>query len=138
MPRKYARIDNGMVSEIVNLEDGEPSLASRYHAALLDHFVELHGPEQYTIRLGWNYDGSGFSEPAPPQSNPAKRYVKVSLVRERMEAAGKWENLVAILQTDMAKLIKVLTLEIGVDVEDQEVRQIILMAGADPDIILAA
>lgn len=137
MPNVYARIENGIVMEVIAVQDGEPPLSVRYHPALLDQFVELHGPEQYRIRPKWNYDGSGFSEPAPPPVAPrSKRYVKVSTVRERMEVIGRWDDLVAILQTDMSKLVKVLTLEIGIDVEDQEARTIIAMAGANPDEIL--
>ena len=136
MEQTFARIDNGTVTEIIKILDGEPPLSARYHAALLENFIELHGPEQYTIKPGWNYDGSGFSDRPEPPVLVFKRYVPVFRVRERMEAAGKWDALVAILQTDMAKLMKVLTLEIGIDPEDQEARQLIALAGANPDEIL--
>lgn len=137
MPNIFARIENGAVNEIITIEDNTPPLSSRYHASLLDHFVELHGPLQYTVKVGWNYDGSGFSNPPPPPAvAPPKRYIKVSIIRERMEELGKWDNLVNILSNDMPKLVKVLTLDLGIDPEDQEARGLIFAAGADPDEIL--
>lgn len=136
MPNYFARIENGIVSEIVTVDDNTPSLASRYHAALLDHFVELHGADQYTVKAGWNYDGSGFYNVSTPAFIPQKQLVKVSAFRERMEEAGKWENLVDILKNDISKLLKILTTDSGINPDDAEIRSLISQAGADPNEIL--
>lgn len=87
----------------------------------------------------WGYDGTTFTAPAaPPTPPPVIRYVPVSLARERLEAAGKWDALVGALATDMPRLIKLLTLAEGLDPADAEVRGVLTAVGADPDAILAS
>jgi hypothetical protein len=70
-------------------------------------------------------------------SVPPPRYVPVPIVRERMEAAGKWDDLVAILVGQPAVMLKVLTLSEGIAPDDPQARALIAAAGADPDAILA-
>lgn len=136
MTKFYARINNGIVNEVIKIEDGEPSLSSRYHAALIENIMELNGPEINLVKAGWRYDGSGFSSVPPPPGIVIKKYVKVSTVRERLEAINKWADLVSLLQNDMPTLIKVLSLEDGIDPEDQQARDLISAIGADPEDIL--
>ena len=136
MSKMFAHIQNGAVLEIVTVDDNTPSLDTRYHAALLEHFVELHGVDQYTVKAGWNYDGSGFSSAPSPTLVAQKQNIKISVFRERMEAADKWTNLINILKDDLGKLMNLMTLDSGISPDDQEIRSLILQTGADPDEIL--
>lgn len=136
MSKMFAHIQNGAVLEIVTVDDNTPSLDTRYHAALLEHFVELHGADQYTVKAGWNYDGSGFSSAPTPTLVPQKQNIKISVFRARMEEAGKWASLLNILKDDVVKLMSLMTLDSGIDPSDQEIRSLITQAGADPDEIL--
>lgn len=68
-------------------------------------------------------------------AQPSPRYVPVATVRERMEAVGLWEALVALLP--MSQLAKVLSLRDGLDANDPQVRAALAAVGADPDVILA-
>lgn len=74
------------------------------------------------------------AQPPPP---PGPRYVPVPLMRERLEAAGKWNALAAILAADPPTMLKVLTLARGVDATDPEAIALITAAGANPAVILA-
>lgn len=67
--------------------------------------------------------------------NGAKRYVPPWQLRERIEAAGKWEIMCGALP--LHKLIKLCTLRDGVDPNDPDVRQDLANGGLDPDEILA-
>jgi hypothetical protein len=90
------------------------------------------------VQAGWSYDGSAFACPAAPSTvAPAKKYVPVHVARERLEAAGKWVALVNALSSDMPRLIKLLTLSLGLDPDDAEVRSVLTAIGADPNMILA-
>jgi hypothetical protein len=71
--------------------------------------------------------------PAPPPV----RYVPVPLVRQRLEAAGQWEAVAAVLMQNPAAMLRVLTLEQGIDPANEEAREMLTAAGADPDVILA-
>lgn len=137
MAKTYALIDQGLVSDIVTIQPGDPPLSERYHAAIVESAVELQGALAFTVKPGWLHDGSGFSQRVPEAAPIGPRYVPVATIRERLEAQGKWEALVAILQADMPTMMKVLTLRDGVAVDDQQARGLIAAAGADPDEILA-
>lgn len=133
----YARVESGTVTEIVKIDETEPELEQRYHAAVLDHFIELQGTPAFTVKIGWKYDGQNFYQTPTPEIRQAKRYVKVSVFRERMEETEHWDALVAILQSDMSTLLRILTLDVGIDPDDQQIRDLIAAAGANPDVILA-
>lgn len=134
--KTYARIDSGIVVEIIEIEDDTPTLSERYHAAVVESTRELKGNEVFTVKPGWNFDGSGFSKPPPPEAL-GPRYVAVATVRERMEAIGKWGALVDVLKLDYPTMIKVLTLREGIASDDPQARTMIEAAGANPDEILA-
>lgn len=133
----YARVSNGRVMEIIRIAEGEPPLSERYHASIVSEFIPLHGVDASLVRPGYLYDGAGFSQPAAPASQYMPRYVPVATIRERMEAQGRWSDMAAILQGDMALMLKVLTLREGIAADDPQAREMIAATGADPDEILA-
>lgn len=67
---RYARIDNGLVAELVILPDGvSPEVA--YHTDIAETLVpcENNGVEQ-----GWSYDNESFAPPAaPPELTPEEK-----------------------------------------------------------------
>lgn len=67
---------------------------------------------------------------------PAPLYVPVSTLRARAQAAGIWPALAALLVTNPAKMLWVLTLDEGVNPADPDARALITAAGGDPDAIL--
>jgi len=80
-------------------------------------------------------------EPADPDPRltPTKWYCPVWLARRRLEALGRWDEMVAILFQPpyQSMLVKMLTLEVGIDPEDPQAQALITAAGADPAAILA-
>jgi hypothetical protein len=74
---------------------------------------------------------------AAPGAPPLVRYLPVPLVRERLEAVGRWDDLAALLVSQPAIMLKVLTLTEGIAADDQQARDLISAAGADPAEILA-
>ncbi len=136
--QKYAHIQDGTVVQIIEIEDGSAPIQDRYHYSIIENSILLSGSDLFSVKPGWKHDGASFFQEqvasAPP---PGPRYVSVPTIRERMEAAGKWDVLVGILQSDPPTMMKVLTLRDGIDSSDQQARMLIAAAGADPDIILA-
>lgn len=133
----YAHIVDGTVAELITINPGEPELAARYHAAFLENVRELKGNEVFAVKTGWKFDGGSFYQAPPPAVQPGPLYITVATVRERMEAVGKWADLVEVLKTDWPTMIKVLTLRDGIDATDPQARAMIEAAGANPDEILA-
>jgi len=75
-----------------------------------------------------------YAEPAPPQD----ALVPLSVVAERLKAAGAWEAIVAIVfdpanRTALADLIMV---QQGIAPNDPIASALISAAGADPDVVL--
>jgi hypothetical protein len=70
---------------------------------------------------------------------PGPVYLPVPLVRERLEAAGAWPQVAALLfqPGNEAMLLKLLTLAEGIAPDDPQARSLIAAAGANPDLILA-
>lgn len=133
----FAYIQAGTVADIITIQPGTLPIGERYHAAIVESCVPMTISEFHQVRVGWHHDGVGFSSPPPPAAVPAgPRYVPVSTMRERLEADGTWAALVALLQTDMPTMVKVLTLREGVDAQDTQARILIAAAGSDPDDIL--
>lgn len=56
--KKYARVDNGTVVEIVFAD--EP-IADLYHPDIAATFIEARDP----VDIGWKYSGTEFTEPPP-------------------------------------------------------------------------
>ncbi len=57
----YARLQDGLVSEIISVPTGL-TIQEMFHP----DFVASCVPCDATVRPGWEYDGSSFSEPQPP------------------------------------------------------------------------
>lgn len=53
--------------------------------------------------------------PAGPQPSPYANFIPVSLLRQRIEALGMWDAFAAYLAQNPAEMLKVLTVETGVD-----------------------
>jgi hypothetical protein len=86
------------------------------------------------------FDGVAMPAPSgltPGPTSMGPRYVPVHVARARLEVAGQWDTLVGVLAGDMPRLVKLLTLEVGLDAADPEVRAVLSAIGADPDAILA-
>lgn len=138
--KKYALVVDGRVSEIFEEADGGLPLSQTLPKAMIDDLVEINSAKVSSVKPGMLYDGTNFFS-LPPQTLPTAetvtQYIPVYLVRERMEADGKWNQLVSILSKDMPTMMRVLTLEMGIDPNDTQARELIKAAGADPNIILA-
>lgn len=86
--------------------------------------VPIDDAEAEAIRTEWA---------AAPR--PTARMIPVALVRERLEAAGRYDALVQRLTP--AQVLKLATLREGVDPADPQVRGLLAAIGADPAAILA-
>ena len=87
------------------------------------------------------FDGAAMPVPdgftAGPAAAAAVRYVPVWLARQRLEAASRWAAVAAALASDPAMLLKVATLQLGLDAADVQVRALLTACGANADAILA-
>jgi hypothetical protein len=120
----WAHIVNGAVVEITS---DDPR--GRFYSSIV--WVACDA----TVRPGWVYEAGAFHAPTAPEAQAV--YVPVPVARARLEAAGKWAALVTALSSDMPSLIKLMTLQYGLDPNDQQVRSILTAIGADPAVILA-
>ncbi len=136
MMQKYARIDNGIVAEIIEIADGTPAIQDRYHYSVVEKSVPLNGADLFAVKIGWKYDGVSFSQTTAPVAPPAPRYIPVWLARQRLEEMGLWDEVSAIIFANPAMALKVLTLESGLDVNDPQVLQVLAAVGADPAVVL--
>ncbi len=136
MMQKYARIDNGMVAEIIEIADGTPAIQDRYHYSVVEKTVPLNGSDLFAVKVGWKYDGVSFSQTSNPVTPATTRYIPVWLARQRLEEAGLWDDVSVIIFSNPAMALKVLTLESGLDVNDPQVLQVLAAVGADPAVIL--
>lgn len=136
----HARVEGGEVREVVETPPGTPLLRDRYPPALLRSFVPVPPAQARLVAQGWLWDGAAFRPPPPPAAPPV-RFIPAGVLRERMEAAGLWDEmaalLVSLLPTRPGLVLKLLTLNEGVAADDPEARQLIAAAGGDPDAILA-
>lgn len=97
-------------------------------------------PEQWVDRVNGQWVISGgvltpYVEPTPPA--PTEWFVPVSLMRKRLMAAGKWNDVVAALFADPPTMLYVLTLDVGIKNTDADAIAVLTTAGADPEVILA-
>ena len=69
------------------------------------------------------------AEPTPT------RYVSVATLRERLEAAGKWDDVTGALT--VGQMAKLLSLREGVATDDAQATALLQSVGADPNTILA-
>lgn len=87
------------------------------------------------VSPGFVFDGEAFAPPAsPPPTPPA--YLPVALLRERLEALGRYEAVVAVLLAMLmsndaalgAKVFKLLTLAEGVHRDDPDLAAVLAAA----------
>lgn len=137
----YARVDAGVVQEVVDVPAGTAPLSERYTADIAAQFVPVPFALGRQVAPGWLWDGAVFAEPTRSVAPPPKRYVPVSLIRERLEAARLWDEMAALLWSlgpvEPALVVKLLTLGEGIAQDDEKARTLLQMIGADPDAILA-
>lgn len=132
----YARVQGDTVAEIVVLPAGSPPLASVYHPTIAQQMHALTEAQAETVQVGWLYVDGDFEAPPPPEA-PDVIYIPVPLARERLEADGFWDEFSAILASEPAAMLKVLTLRDGIDPSDPVAIALIGGSGADPARILA-
>jgi hypothetical protein len=138
--RKYALVNSGTVMEIFVDEDGGTPLKQRIPAQMFDELVPIPKNVDNMVAVGYSYDGNSFFKalpPQPPAPGTVKQYIPVYLIRERMERDQTWDRMVTLLASDMPTMVKVLTLQNGIDPADEQARQLIAASGSDPNIILA-
>lgn len=91
----------------------------------------------YQAFQSWISEGNIADLAAGYWQEPKKIYCPIALVRERLEARGKWGAAATVLMQYPALMLKALTLREGLDPEDVEARQMIAALQEDPDVILA-
>lgn len=137
----YALVEAGIVREVVDVPAGTATLSARFHPDVVAKMVSVPAAMGRQVGPGWSWDGSAFSAPAAPVAVAHKRYIPVSLVRERLEAARLWDETAALLWSlgpvEPALVMKLLTLGDGIAQDDEKARTLLQMVGADPDAILA-
>lgn len=71
-----------------------------------------------TQRVDW-IDGAWVVSDLPPdqepEPDPFANFIPVPLLRQRIEALGMWDAFAAYLAQNPAEMLKVLTVEVGVD-----------------------
>lgn len=136
---KFALVDAGLVREVIVVPPGTAMLRDRFHPDVLAKLVTIPPTMVAQVGPGWRWDGSAFIAPLLSPASPT--YIQAGVIRERMEAVGKWDEMAALLfalmPTNPGLVFKLLTLTEGVDVNDEQARALIAQAGADPNTILA-
>lgn len=101
-------------------------MSEKLHRMVNGKRVELSAEEEAALREEWRL--------AAEAAQQQPRYVSVAELRERLEQAGKYEALVALLTP--AQIFKLSTLKEGVDLQDPTVRQMLAAVGVDADKVL--
>lgn len=134
--KKYALVLNGVISQFF-LADSIEEIKNMIHTDLLSNIVAVPKNIENQIDQTWLYDGSGFyKKPDAPPPLPPEVFIPVPLIRERMQKDGTWERMAAILQQNAAIMLEVLTLREGISVNDERAKELIRLAGSDPETIL--
>jgi hypothetical protein len=63
----YARVEDGVVAELVDIEPGSTPLQFRYHPDVLAKFVPVQQQFATLVRPGWRWEGQSFTPPPPVQ-----------------------------------------------------------------------
>lgn len=97
--KRYARIEDGKVAEIVTLEDGF-AIAECFPAEL--QFVEAEDDAE----VGWSFDGTSFEapEPAPPVEPLPVTSVHGAYLRAALAEAGDLDRVYEAHASDPIKL----------------------------------
>lgn len=59
----FARVADGIVAELIEIEDGGPALADRFHPDLVAQMRPV--PAGQAVAQGWTWDGEAFAPPLP-------------------------------------------------------------------------
>jgi hypothetical protein len=128
----FAHLRDGVVTDLLNDADGP--LDHRFHPDFVAACVPV--PAGVTVQVGWVRGAAGFA-PAVAPAAPAFWYVPVPLLRQRLEAAGKWVAAATVIVTKPAMMLKLVTLQQGVANDDAEAIALLNGIGADPAVMLA-
>jgi hypothetical protein len=135
MADRFALLRDGVAAEIITVPAGSPPIQQMFHPAMVAQMRRLEGADRDAVAIGWTYDGTAWVAPAAVA--PVIAYVPPSLARERLEADGFWDEFSAILASNPAAMLKVLTLRDGIDPTDPQAVALIGASGASPARILA-
>lgn len=125
----WARLDDdGVVLEVT-----EDNPSGRFHPSVHWYVVPTG------TFSGDHVSGSTVTRAeAPPHPPAGLRYIPLSLLRERVTAAGRWGVVAQALDSlPPEKKWLLLTLTAGISTEDREVRGLLSQTGCDPDAILS-
>ncbi|MBP0492152.1 hypothetical protein [Roseomonas indoligenes] len=142
----FARVQDGIVAEIVKIPANTPPLEERYHPDLIPAFVELSGPGSQSIGEGWLYDGSTFTAPAPVEApedpvptSITPRQARLALLQagllDEVDAAVAAAGRAAQLEWEYATIVErngalVERLAAGIPLTDQQVDDLFRAAAA--------
>ncbi|UZO91780.1 hypothetical protein [Roseomonas mucosa] len=84
----YARIVNGVVAEIISIEE-IPPIDERFHPDVVATLVEMPGHRLDEISVGYLYNGSDFVAPPPAAAPGTSRTITPREFRNRFTAAEK-------------------------------------------------
>ena len=88
----YARIQDGVVAEIIEITDG-PTLEERYHPDIVAQCVTLKGAQVQNVTPGYTYDGSSFTAPVAPEAPAVAEPTKAELLAQIAALMAKVEAL---------------------------------------------
>lgn len=94
---KWARINDGRVAEITNIDP-----AGRFHPSI--QWVAFDGRK--SVSVGWAYDGSKFSEPTPEPDQTIEDWRKNASVTSRQ---GEQQLIIADLYEKVDAAIEAIT-----------------------------
>lgn len=93
--KTYARIDNGVVAELIETEG---DIAAMFHPSIV--WIDVTDAEPQPA-VGWTYDGEAFAEPAAPPEPTAEQLAESArLQRDNMLRACDWTVLTDVPMDD--------------------------------------
>lgn len=95
----YARVENGVVAEVVEIDPGTPMLRQRYPAALLPSFTPIPSGMADRVEPGWTWDGNAFAPPPdagaapPPVPREVTNFQARAVMMARPDPSGQRVSL---------------------------------------------
>lgn len=127
---KLALVVDGTINEVIPQGGGLAPVSERYHPDFVARLVEVPVDAQ----PGWSMQNGQFQPPAPLEASSAPRYLPAPLLRERLEAQGKWDAVVGLLT--IPQVLKLATLREGVAPDDADMLALLGAAGVDVNAVL--
>lgn len=90
----YARLDAGMVAELIEIPADGPAVEEMFHPDLVAALVEV--PAGISPAEGWTWDGNAFA-PSPPAAPPPVQAVTMRQARLALLATGKLDDVEAAI-----------------------------------------